>query len=127
MLEGINLEEWDRLDDVQRQVQLTKYEREKALREQSEKGARTASPPRSFQDMTQAEYLSRHPPSQVVELTPPHDRQGAGPPEFIQQSPHEQKFANALARIDGLERRVSQIEARLQRFFNEPSPRSDRI
>src|SRR5262245_46736707 len=124
MLEGINLEEWDRLDDVQRQVQLTKYEREKALREQSEKGARTASPPRSFQDMTQAEYLSRHPPSQVVELTPPHERQGAGPPEFIQKSPEQLRGDNRIAAIEG---RLAAIEARLQRFFDEPSPKTDRI
>src|SRR5262245_39731836 len=124
MLGGISLEEWDKLDDVQRQTLVAKHEREKALREQSEKGARTASPPRSFQDMTQAEYLSRHPPRQVVALQPPQGPQGAGPPEFIQKSPEQLRGDNRIAAIEG---RLAAIEARLQRFFDEPSPKTDRI
>jgi hypothetical protein len=48
--------------------------------------------------------------------TTPRDAYG-NPPEVVQLSPEEQKFANALARIDALESRVAQLEAALTRFF----------
>src|SRR5262245_12478930 len=101
---------------------IARAEREEEHRRQLERAPKPQ--PRPIPAQGSQEWESRFPTQQITMLTPPHERQGAGPPEFIQLSPEQLRGENRIAALEG---RVSQIEARLQRFFNEPIPKPDRI
>lgn len=130
---GLSLAEWDKLSTDERIVLMNKQDRERKIREMNERTARTASPApvSTIPEAELRDWARRGPPFPphiaqhfrqfglvIVENLPEPPRRTAGGdvPEADNRSEAERMLdpKAMLARINKLENRVSQLEARLE-------------